>query len=832
MTSLLSCTRIVGLTVGALALLGCFGTSNNDTSPVGTGEGEFGDFCEAIGECTEGLVCAGDGVCRYEGDPGTWRIGTECASTDYCAMGLVCGSSGECTADGSPGTTLAGGSCDLDDDCAFGLTCADDTCAGFQMPLWTGAECRNSDLDPYPGAFRMFFEVPEADQPLDEFYKLPFPNDARVRSTGLDMSGHPVPGALIPELGDVVGNTLSAWKDDFDGFGNNAGVFMRFSQPLDYGTIVLGTPEEDGTLFIVDITPGLEEPPSGTYGVRHPGGWRGFDGRRTYICDNWITVYPSDGRPFEPGHTYAAMVTTGIKAGRSDTSLTRDDHFNVMVADQAPSSSSLREAWDSYAPLRDYLAKQSYPPSIIAGATVFTVGSPDTYPPRLRDAVWTDADAPTVDATDLTLCQDGDAGPFADSADSTRGCQGTHAGFKEIQGRLKLPAYQQGTPPYKFPADGGYINWPAEGQPMAPARYDEVHFTLTVPTGVAMPAEGWPLVLYGHGTGGNYRSNVSTGVAETLSSVTVSSGTANFATLSIDQVMHGPRRASQNWDSDLLAIDPNAYAEDVLYFNATNPRAGRDNGLQSAADWFAVTRWALEADWDSSASPTGERITFNNDQFHYMGHSQGVVAGMNFVPYEPSLQSLVLSGGGGMLIHSLLEKTSPHDIAQAVRIGLVDGQVDRLNPMLNIVQAMSERSDGVNHAVHVHSRTLDGIDRRHVLQTMGVGDTYSPDETQYALARAMKVEQVMGDTTVRIADASNTDAYRVDVPLAFITEADTPVTGNRSGVTAVVRLYDREGSNDAHFVLFDRDDAQVEYSTFLATALLDGVPTVVDGAAK
>ena len=44
-----------------------------------------------------------------------------------------------------------------------------------------------------------------------------------------------------------------------------------------------------------------------------------------------------------------------------------------------------------------------------------------------------------------------------------------------------------------------------------------------------MPASGWPVVLYAHGTGGNYLSFVSGGVAERLAR-------AGLASVGVDQV--------------------------------------------------------------------------------------------------------------------------------------------------------------------------------------------------------------------------------------------------------------------------------------------------------
>ena len=62
-----------------------------------------------------------------------------------------------------------------------------------------------------------------------------------------------------------------------------------------------------------------------------------------------------------------------------------------------------------------------------------------------------------------------------------------------------------------------YVDWGSDGKP-APVRTESLRVAITVPEG-PMPAGGWPVVLYAHGTGGSYLSFVSDGTASRLSVV-------------------------------------------------------------------------------------------------------------------------------------------------------------------------------------------------------------------------------------------------------------------------------------------------------------------------
>ena len=96
-----------------------------------------------------------------------------------------------------------------------------------------------------------------------------------------------------------------------------------------------------------------------------------------------------------------------------------------------------------------------------------------------------------------------------------------------------------------------------------------------------MPAGGWPLVVYAHGTGGSFRSHVPEGVAANLAGATSIRGvTTPMAVLGIDQVETGTRRGAST------------ESPDNLFYNFANPAAARGNPIRAAADQASLLRLA------------------------------------------------------------------------------------------------------------------------------------------------------------------------------------------------------------------------------------------------
>lgn len=768
------------------------------TTPEGNG-------CVVSGECTDGQSCQPPLACLATGSPVECGISAclpsadlpenaACVDVGSCASGLRCnliGFTGVCQPEG---TGDVGQTCVGHEDCIDPLLCAppnqlrggtDFTC---QIPaavatdvFMPAAEC--ADLNP-DEPFQVYFDVP-GDEPLDEFYRLPFPNDARLSADGIDMRGHHNPGFAF--IGGAFVDAYLEAVSRMDGFSPNPAIFLRFSQNVDFATIVAGG--ETPTLRFVNI-----DPDSPGYGNDLGFRWSITTGRGKFICPRYMAIHTGWTNPLDHGTTYAVLLSNGIRSSDGDLPTVPND-FAAMVSANAPSDARLQDAWGSYAVLRDYLTDQGLSADALVGGTVFTTQDPDAEIPGLRAAARAEA-APTLSS--ITRCGAGVTGPCDDG--EVGACVNAD-GVVEVHATYQAPIWQRGTRPYLTSDDGGdivYANGLAQVQ-----GTETMCVSFSIPPG-EMPAEGWPVAMFGHGTGGSFTSHISGGTAARLASIDLGDGDpVRMVSVGIDGSQHGPRRGG----SEL--------SEDTLFYNFINPLAAVGNVQQGAADYFTLT-WMLE-NLDVNIDGVGP-LRFDTENLYYFGHSQGATVGGLFAPFETNLRAAVFSGAGGSLVLSLLNKTNPVDIAAGVQFVLTDGgttggTIGDDDPLLNLLQTVIDPADPLNYAAGLFQKVDEDTRGLSVFQSYGTGDTYSPEPNQEAYARAAGLPIPTG------AERGLT-GYR---------STEYPVSGNfnvnETPVTAVL-IPSVPTDYDGHFVIFRDANLAAQSMEFLGTSVRNGVPTV------
>ncbi len=750
-----------------------------------------GDPCKATAECGPELFCSledGSFQCKVAGS-GT--EGARCEGTADCVHGLICGYdqglTKHCLAAGEGDL---GSACQGVTDCLAGLLCqpsaADPsmrTCSpldptNLPSSIWTGLAC-----PPEAEAAVAYFRVPRGTDDGD-FFRLPFPNDVRRLSTGLDLSGFPSSGDLLGIGVDFVGSYVAAASQDLGGFATNPVIYFRFSRPY--------AGANASTVHLVDITPGTPE-----FGLPLSREWGVSSGKVTrYVCENWLNIRTNVGAPLLPNHTYAAILTDKITTNTGEA-FARDADLEALLAPSAPAEPALAKAHADYAPLRalladpDALARSKIPDSIL-NAAVFTTQDPSTLIKGLRTAVRAGA-APGV--KDVTKCASGLASPCDDGAE--RVCGADNPTYSEIHGRISLGIFQSGDAPYLH--TGGNITLDANGTAQL-VRNEDVCFGLLLPK-TAAPENGYPLVIYGHGTGGSFKSGLND-LAELPAS--------GAAVLTIDLPQHGSRKNGSDLGSD------------ELFYNFTNPRAARDNVAQGSADLFSLVYWALSASGDE-ASPFGQAFHFDPTRLALFGHSQGATHVSLALPYENDAIGAVLSGVGGDLSEALLSKKKPIDITSVIPLVLGDPEAGAANscpncigsnhPVLALVQSFFERVDPVNFARHLPAPPL-GTTPKHLFMTYGIGDTYSPEITQQAFLRAASLKLVQPV----LAPFAGIDKDVVSPPFS----SNVMLLDN--AYTQGARQYEAAAGEDGHFVYLASGKA--DWQRFLTALLRDEVPVI------
>jgi hypothetical protein len=602
----------------------------------------------------------------------------------------------------------------------------------------------------------------------DDFYALPFPNDVRLEADGsIDLRRYPrLPGILTDYVETI--------DKEVRGAGPNAGMFFRFDGPLDHELLpedAAASVDPAASVFIVDVTPG-----SPTYGKRMP-----FRARYTAVSYDvigpyWLALLPFPGVALRQKTTYAAVLTDKLKSKSGGDVLRALDFGAAMRKDT--SDPRIAEAVTKYAPFMKWLDGQPGLADHVVNATVFTTVDATSVMKRLRDAVYAQP-APTLQN-------------LADAGDDKAGINHLY------EGTYDSPNFQQGDPPYSLTGQGG-IRYDAQGNPEL-ARTENLRVLISLPVG-PMPANGWPIVLYAHGTGGNYKSFIRDGSAVDAAHVVDKNGQliTQMAMISIDQVLHGPRV-------------PEGTNEELAFFNFPNIVAFHDNPKQGALDDFQLLRLVKSIDI-AQAPGTGVPIKFDPDRIYFKGHSQGGLTGPLFLAYEPEVKAAVLSGAGGVLIYSLLNKLEPVNIPHLVGVLLRD-PVNEFHPLLNLAQAYAEDSDPQNYGHLFFKEPPPGQAPKSIYQSLGLIDTYTPVPNIKALAMAMGVQPV----EPRLDEIEGLD-------LAGLSWGAAPVTQNVAGgqATGVVLEYHAKPGRDGHYVVFDIDDAVSQSNRFLATHSVSGI---------
>lgn len=275
-----------------------------------------------------------------------------------------------------------------------------------------------------------------------------------------------------------------------------------------------------------------------------------------------------------------------------------------------------------------------------------------------------------------------------------------------------------------------------------------------------------------------------------------------LAGISIDQPLHGPRGQGKNFDVQLAS------------FNFTNARAARATFRQSAIDTFSLTRMLKNGiKIPSSVSPTGEEICFLKQSIGFFGHSQGGLSGAIAMAYENDIQSWVLSGTGGGLTITILERKDIANFQELMALVLQidsDDILSELHPTMMIVQSAVDVADPITYAPHWIAQGTHST-KQNVLLTSGERDQQTPHRTAAALAVAARVPIVQ--------------PQEIDIPnyaLLGMDPISAPVTGNIDAAYTAGFLQWPSTASPAkshvnHFLVFNSPEAIHASMYFLQT---------------
>ena len=642
------------------------------------------------------------------------------------------------------------------------------------------AACQGSGVCPEADDPHIRFNPPEAGE---SWLALPFPMDNRGNESGQDWNLYPNPFDV-----GLVDDYLKVVTRDIDGFSLNAAVYFELSESLDTSALPAThsvVPHE--YVALVDIDPDSPE-----YGRSYPVRWEYWPEATSHVPANTLAIAPHWGFPLRESTTYALLLKTGLETS-SGQPFQADLALGALLSDAGASgcgqtmpTATYTKLDGSFSKLRAYLEAQSMEASSIIGATVFTTQVTTSELSSIYEQVQ-EAPAPAYRPDDWQpMAENGD--PYETKTFQWNSRETTE--YYLMEGRITVPNYQVGDVPYNRDGELKFV----DESPQV-ARNEDIRFTLSIPKTPANRSDGcFPITEYAHGTGGSAYSMV----AETAGRL----AGRGIAAIGIDMPIHGPRSEGNVFDVNLAS------------FNFVNPDAARSMFRQAAIDTWALTRFVTSnLQVDAAHSPTGSPICFATNQVGFFGHSQGGISGAIALAFDEKISSWVLSGAGGGLSITVLERKDPVDFEELIRFFAelpATENLTELHPLMTLIQTAVDITDPINYAPSWNPRRETPVPN--ILVTSGCYDEQTPHLSASAMAVAGRIPLVE-------PAAMETDLYT----LADLPYVSAPVTSNLEGASTGGFLQwcgsITQINQSNHFVIFNRPEAIHASMEFLNSGL-------------
>lgn len=579
------------------------------------------------------------------------------------------------------------------------------------------------------------------DDQESDWLSIPYPSDHWRRADGSpNLEAYPNPHAA--ELGI---DLIQSVEQNTVGFALQPTLYVQLPEPA--GAELLGQ-HPDAALEAASPVQLLAldgEPKRFSLRIEHRNdpGW---------LAPDQLVIHPLIGEPLAPGSRYGLVLLNTLRLASGDALGRKASVQQALLANQGPQAAHL-------APLKARLVDYGLKGETIALATVFTTDDPEAELGALLDQLDLSA-PPTVS----------EAWDYAARYDS----------FRLHNNRYDGLLFMHGEKPYA--QEGGGIEW--QDGFAVPARQDEpMRVAFAQPEG-EMPPEGWPVVIYLHGTGGDVDSFLSAG-DQSPAGLLAQRG---LASLAIEQPIHG-LRGTQDTNTDLHT------------FNAFNATSSRNILRQGALDVMNLVRMVQEGHLD------GDAWRLNPDAIIFLGHSQGALVGGLLASQTDAVRCWIFSGSGGGLTYTLLDRKDPIDVAEMGATLANSGPLFEGHPVTSLLQHAFEATDPLSAAPRWLDRPAS------YLMTVGFQDEQTPKRAGHALSMAAEFPLLtpVAETPWR--------HRRDDWPVFGPGEVSETTTRNEHKRTAGISQYPEQD----HFTIFSHARAKIGYLHF-AEACAAGSP--------
>ena len=631
----------------------------------------------------------------------------------------------------------------------------------------------------------------------ESFYDVPYPSDLRLNHEG--RAAHDG----FPNRGGVLTSVLEL-ADERRFWPTTPFAFFRFDAPLAVRQADDWIDAEPtAPVLLIGIREGTED-----YARLFPT-VASTQPRDLYTGENLLAVAAPPGLVLSPDSTYAFVLLRSLLDGDGNR-LGVPETLAQLRAGHVPAGASGVRAAETYAPLWPALRKAGVEISDVAAATIFTTTDVVADLERLSTAVRT-RHAVAID----NLHVDTD-----DGADHERFC--------EIHGDARIPMFQSGIPNYNT---DGHFRYDEDGQPIV-QREEVVPLTITLPR-APMPAGGFPVVFYFHGTSGAFDQVVDRGAVsepggdpqkgEGPAHVLAAQGLATFAAA--------------------LPLNPDRYSGPLgisqrPYLNINNlgayPDTFRQMTIEQQLFMDALSSLRIAPEVVESCeleSPPAGAFRLRADRILAMGQSLGGQVVNMVGAVDPRVAAVVPTGSGGYWSFTVLRAELSDGIPSAPAIALLLGVPsvqDHLHPALQLVQSVLEPAEPLVYAMRLARHPLPGHAARSIYQPIGIDDPGFPNPIYAAMALASGTQQAGDNIHPSLQRALTLGDLGGILPYDVSPNRTAPAGGR---YTAVAVQYAGDGLISSHHIFAQLDEVKYQYGCFLRSTA-NGEPGIVPAPAS
>ncbi len=629
--------------------------------------------------------------------------------------------------------------------------------------------------DPAPTAL---FDLDAPIDTAETYWDLPFPSDLRLAASGApDIAEFPNPRDT-----PILRSLLSS-IDVRRGWSTMPVAYFRFSAAIpayDLDTVIDPASDHPAALLI-DIDPASDE-----FGLRFPLVARTLTTDR-YVSSNVVALAPRPGLVLKASTKYAVVLRENFAPGFEAPA-----DFAKLREGGIPDGARGAAAAELYADLWPVLVESEIDDALVA--TVFTTGDEVSRLFARSEAVRA-AHPVTID--NLALVE-------GDTLD----------GFCHLSGTITMPQFQTGTQPFNH--DGVFV---VDGNDVPQVQTTmDIPITITIPKQV-MPAGGWPLFQFFHGSGGISTGVVDLGYSPTSDDVPELGKGPGFVV-----ARHGIAAVSA-----AMPVNPERLpgAAETEYLNLNNLVAFPFTFQQGAIEQRLILDALLDLEIPAATlngctvpAPVGGVHKFDPAKLTAGGQSMGGMYTNLVSAIEPRFGAVVPTGAGGFWNLMILQTATVPGASGflAAALGVDEADLSFVHPGLMALGLGWEIAEPMAYMNRVSARPLPDQPSRHVYEPVGKDDVYFPIAVYDAAALAYGNNQVGQELWPSMQDALATQGLE-----GF---ASYPVKGNRDGKTRVVVQYEGDGLIDAHYIYRQLETVKHQYGCFLATYVRDGVPIV------